>query len=518
MNEALALNKGILYTDFYQLTMAQVYFRMGLHERTARFEHFFRRYPDYGAHQAGFCVVAGLESLVEWMQTVRFGEQEIAALRAQRAGNGEPLFQEDFLAWLAANGDFSQVTLEAIPEGRVVHPHVPLTVVTGPLAMVQILETALLNMLNFETLIATKAARVRQSAGKALLMEFGLRRAQGWAGNGATRAALIGGVDFSSNTGASIQLGMSPKGTHAHALIQAAMAMGMSELDAFRYYAASYPDDTLLLVDTIDTLRSGVPNAITVFQELQAKGHRPIGIRLDSGDLAYLSIQCAKMLDQAGFSEQAIVLSNDLDELVIWQIKAQIQQEAARMEMDAHSVIRRLVFGVGTKLATSYGDPALGGVYKLVALQDETATWQPAIKVSESAHKTPTPGVKRVYRLYDQHGTANADLLALADEELSAESLLLRHPFDQRRRTLSRAAVTLEPLLEPVFEHGELVAPFPTLDEIRARRHADIERLDPGVRRLINPHIYHVSLTSALWELKQRLIRQTRAGKASAFS
>ena len=511
MNDAYALDQGILYTDFYQLTMAQVYFRMGLHERTARFEHFFRRYPDYGAHQAGYGVVAGLESLVEWMQQVRFGEQEIAALRAQRAGNGEPLFQEDFLAWLAANGNLiSQVTLDAVPEGRVVHPHVPLTVVTGPLAMVQILETPLLNMLNFQTLIATKAARVRESAGKALLMEFGLRRAQGWAGNHATRAALIGGADFSSNTGASIKLKLPPKGTHAHALIQAAMAMGMSELDAFRYYANSYPDNTLLLVDTIDTLRSGVPNAITVFRELKAKGHRPIGIRLDSGDFAYLSIQCAKMLDEAGFSDQAIVLSNDLDELVIWQIKAQIRQEAARMEMDADSVIGRLVFGVGTKLATSYGDPALGGVYKLVALQDEAGMWQPAIKVSESAQKTPTPGVKRAYRVYDEQGMANADLLALADEALSGETLLLRHPFDERSRPLSRAAVTLEPLLEPVLEHGELVATFPTLDQIRARRQADIERLDPGVRRLIHPHIYHVSLTPALWELKQQLIREAR--------
>jgi len=515
-NHTQALKQGILYTDFYQLTMAQVYFRMGLHQRTARFEHFFRRYPDYGAHQAGFCVMAGLQPLVEWMQTVHFGEQEIAALRAQRAGNGQPLFQEDFLAWLAANGDFiSQITLEAVPEGRVVHPHMPLTVVTGPLAMAQILETPLLNMLNFQTLIATKAARLRESAGKALLMEFGLRRAQGWAGNDATRACLIGGADFSSNVGASIALGLPPKGTHAHALIQAAMAMGMSELDAFRYYADSYPDDTLLLVDTIDTLRSGLPNAITVFRELEAKGHRPIGIRLDSGDLAYLSIQCAKMLDKAGFSEQAIVLSNDLDELVIWQIKAQIQQEAARMQIDAASVIRRLTFGVGTKLATSYGDPALGGVYKLVALQDNNSTWQPAIKISESAQKTPTPGVKRAYRIYyneNEAGPANADLLALADEPLNDELIQLRHPFDQRRRTLSRSSITLEPLLEPILKQGQLLTPFPTLEEIRVRRLADIERLDPGVRRLINPHIYHVSLTPALWELKQRLIREARGG------
>jgi nicotinate phosphoribosyltransferase len=507
-----SLDRGILYTDFYQLTMAQVYFRMGLHERTARFEHFFRRYPNYGAHQAGYCIVAGLQPFVEWMQGVRFGEAEIDVLRRQRGNSGKRLFKEDFLAWLAANGDYSRVTLEAIPEGRVVHPHVPLTVITAPLAMAQILETALLNFLNFQTLIATKAARIRESVGDALLMEFGLRRAQGWGGNQATRAGLIGGADFSSNTGGSIELGLPPKGTHAHALIQAALAMGMSELDAFRMYADSYPDNTLLLVDTIDTLNSGLPNAITVFEELRAKGHRPIGIRLDSGDLAYLAVQCAKMLDEASFSDLSIVLSNDLDELVIWQLQSQIRLEAPRWGLDANDVLKRLAFGVGTKLVTSKGDAALGGVYKLVALQDSHKVWQPAIKISESAYKTPTPGVKRAYRLYDEQGMANADLLTLANEELDIKEIELRHPFDERRRTVARANITLEALLEPILEEGRLITPFPSLKEMRERRIADIARLDSGVRRIINPHIYHVSLTPALWELKSQLIREARGG------
>jgi nicotinate phosphoribosyltransferase len=510
MSQPLAIDEGILYTDFYQLTMAQVYFQLGLHEREARFEHFFRSYPNYGAHQAGFCIAAGLQPLVEWMQRVRFGDFEIEALAAQHGSTGEPLFRDDFLAWLRQNGDFSRITLEAVPEGRVVHPHVPVTVVTGPLAMAQILETALLNYLNFSTLIATKAARIRQSAGEATVMEFGLRRAQGQAGNDATRAALIGGADFSSNVGASIALGLPPKGTHAHALVQAAMAMGMSELDAFRAYARDYPDDTLLLVDTIDTLRSGVPHAITVFEELRERGHKPVGIRLDSGDLAYLSMQSARMMDEAGFPDTSIVLSNDLDELIIWQIESQIRQEAARTRTDAEAIIRRLVFGVGTRLVTSEGDPSLGGVYKLVALQDDAGEWQPAIKISESAEKTPTPGVKRAYRLYDERGVASADLLALADETLEGPTLDLRHPFGQRRRAVQLSSCQLEPLHETILERGQLVMKFPSLDDIRQRRRRDIERLDPGVRRLINPHIYHVSLTPALWGLKQELITRAR--------
>lgn len=510
MNQPPTIEEGILYTDFYQLTMAQVYFRMGLHEREARFEHFFRNYPNYGAHQAGFCIMAGVQPLVEWMQRVRFGDAEIAALRQQRGSTGEPLFEEDFLAWLRENGDFSRITLEAIPEGRVVHPNVPLSVVTGPLVMAQILETPLLNFLNFNTLIATRAARVRESAGEAMFMEFGLRRAQSLAANDATRAALIGGADFSSNTGASIALGLPPKGTHAHSMVQAAMALGLGELGAFRAYAEQYPDDTLLLVDTIDTLRSGVPHAIQVFQELRERGHHPIGIRLDSGDLAYLSTQSARMLDEAGFPDASIVLSNDLDELIIWQIESQIRQEAARAGISAESVIRRLVFGVGTRLVTSEGDSSLGGVYKLVALQDEAGAWQPAIKISESAEKTPTPGVKRAYRLYDERGIATADLLALADEPLDAPMLELRHPFGQRRRWVQQGACQMEPLHETILQRGQQMAAFPSLAAMRERRRADVERLDTGVRRLINPHIYHVSLTPALWELKQQLISQAR--------
>ncbi len=296
------LTTGILFTDAYQLTMAQVYFRLGIHERPALFEHFFRSYPNYGSHSAGYCISAGLQTLVEWMPRARFGPPELEVLRELKGRNGARLFGEDFLHWLQRDGSFERITLRAIPEGRVAHPHVPLTVVEGPLAMAQILETSLLNQINFQTLIATKAARVRESARGGTVLEFGLRRAQNGGGNAGTRAALIGGADFSSNVGMSAALGVPAKGTHAHSLVQAGIALGLSELDAFRAYADSYPDDTLLLVDTIDTLGSGVPNAIKVFEELRRKGHEPVGVRLDSGDLAYLTIHAAQMLDQAGFA------------------------------------------------------------------------------------------------------------------------------------------------------------------------------------------------------------------------
>ncbi len=501
--------EGILFTDQYQLTMAQVYFRMGLHERPAQFDHFFRHYPDYGAHQAGYCVNAGLEWLVHWMERARFGPEELDYLRAMRTRSGDRLFQDDFLDWLERHGDFSGITLRAIPEGRVVHPNVPLTVVEGPLAMAQILETALLNHLNYPILIATKAARIRESAGQSLVLEFGLRRAPERGANAATRAALIGGADFTSNAGISHVLGYPPKGTHAHAMVQAFMALGMDELDAFRAFAELYPDDCILLVDTVDTLESGIPNAIRVFEELRRKGHRPLGIRLDSGDLAYLSVQAARMLDMAGFPQVAIVLSSDLDELVIWQIATQIQEEAPRYGLDPEAVIRRLVYGVGTRLVTSAGACSLGGVYKLVALQDR-GQWRPALKISESREKTINPGNKRVWRIYDARGKATADLLALAEEDpTQAEPLILRHPATRTRwRALDRDQIQgMEPLLVDVLVAGRRVYDFPDLETLRELRRADVERLDMGVRRLINPHEYHVSLSQRLWEMKDTLVR-----------
>jgi nicotinate phosphoribosyltransferase len=339
-------------------------------------------------------------------------------------------------------------------------------------------------------------------------LEFGLRRAQEKGGNAGTRAALIGGADFSSNVGTSHVLGLVPKGTHAHSMVQVFMTLGLGELGAFRAYAEAYPDDCLLLVDTINSLESGVPNAIKVFKELKKKGHDPQGIRLDSGDLAYLSIRAAKMLDEAGFPKTSIVLSNDLDEMVIWQIISQIMAEASGYGVDPDALIGRLTFGVGTRLITSQGDPALGGVYKLVAVHDG-GDWKPAIKVSESPFKTPSPGHKQTWRLYDNRDKATADLLSLSNEDPSAmEPIIAHHPSDLTKvRSISRSDISnIEPLLVDILRDGKLVYDLPDIEAIRKQRNADIERLDPGVRRLLNPHIYHVSLTQKLWDLKQQLI------------
>lgn len=509
MNQAeQKISEGILFTDQYQLTMAQLYYRTGLHEKHAQFDHFFRSYPDYGLHKAGYCINAGLEWLLDWIQEAHFSDDDIEYLRGQKSRTGKRLFDDDFLNWLRANGTFEGITMFAIPEGRVVHPNVPLTVVQGPMFAAQLIETALLNILNYQTLIATKAARMHQSGRGRLLLEFGARRGQGAGANAGARAALIGGADFTSNVGISRVLGYPPKGTHAHSMVQVFMALGLGELGAFRAYADVYPDDCLLLVDTIDTLESGIPNAIIVFEELRRKGYEPTGIRLDSGDLAYLSIQAAKLLDAAGFPNTTIVLSNNLDELVIWQIITQIRDEAPRWGVDPTQLIDRLSFGVGTRLITSWGEPALGGVYKLVAVCHDDE-WVPAIKISESADKTPNPGHKLLWRVYDHRGNATADLLSLESEDpRNMQQISLRHPADHTKsRTLMQTEISeIEPLLVEVLHEGKLVYDLPSIEDMRARREADVSRLDPGVKRLLNPHIYHVSLTDGLWKVKQSLV------------
>ncbi len=504
--------EGILFTDQYQLTMAQLYFRNGMHEKGAQFEHFFRGYPNYGTHQAGFCVNAGLEWLLEWIGDARFRDEDIAFLRSQTGRTGERILKDDFLEWLRAHGSFEGISMRAIPEGRVVHPNVPLTVISGPLAMAQILETPLLNMLNFQTLIATKAARIREAARGRTLLEFGMRRAHERGANAGARAALIGGADGSSNVGISHLLGLTPRGTHAHSMVQAFMSLGGDELDAFRAYAELYPDDCLLLVDTVDTLGSGVPHAIRVFEELRRKGHKPVGIRLDSGDLSYLAIQAAGMLDAAGFPETVIVLSNELDELIIWQIIRQIEQEAPRSGIDPGHLIGRLVFGVGTRLITSEGCASLSGVYKLVAVRAD-GQWVPAIKISEVPEKSLNPGEKQAWRAYDERGRATCDFLSMAGENpMDSEEILLRHPTDHAkfRRLITKDTSGIERLHVEILKEGRRLYEPPPLAELRKTRQGDVERLDPGVTRLINPHIYHVSLTERLWNRKQELILATR--------
>lgn len=513
MSATPARLEGILATDQYQLAMAQVYWKEGLAERHAQFDYFFRRYPDYGNHQAGYCVTAGLGWLLDWMEIVRFEPADIEILADQETATGAKRFDRGFLDWLSEHGDLSGVTVEAVPEGRVVHANAPIAMVRGPLAMTQILETPFLNRLNYPTLIATKAARVDDAARGASVLEFGMRRGPHSGVHAGGRAALVGGADYTSNVVVSHAVGLDPKGTHAHSMVQAFMALGGTELDAFRKFASVYPDECVLLVDTIDVTESGVPNAIEVFKELRQAGHEPVGIRIDSGDLAYMTIQAALLLDEAGFEEVSIILSSDLDELVIWQILSQLESEAPRYGLDPKALVSRVTFGVGTRLITSHGDPALGGVYKLVAVDGGGDSWEPAIKISENIEKMAVPGEKRVLRLYDRRGLATADIIAeVGEDPLTKPTIELFHPHREVRRTLSTADISgSEDLLEHVFGDGKRQDGEVDLETLRDRRRADLDRLDPGVRRLVNPHIYHVSLTKRMKDLQLQLIAELGA-------
>jgi nicotinate phosphoribosyltransferase len=497
------LRHGILSTDAYQLTMAQLYLRLGLHDRRARFEHFFRSYPDYGEHQAGYCVAAGLGPFAAWTTSVGARPVDVEALGAHRTRRGDPLFDDAFCAWFGGV-DFGGLRVDAVPEGRVVHPNTPITVVEGPLAWAQLLETPLLNQLNFATLIATKAARVVEASRGRPVLEFGMRRAAGEGADVASRASIVGGAVSTSNTAVAYELGRTPAGTHAHSMVQLFLALGEGEQAAFDAYADVYPDDTLLLVDTVDTLGSGVPNAIATFERLRRAGHEPVGIRLDSGDLAYLAVEAARALDTAGFPDTVIVLSSQLDELTIWQITEQIVSEARRAGTDADAVTDRLVFGVGSRLATSDGDPSLDGVFKLVAVDDGAGGWTPAMKRSDSPVKVLNPGAKRLWRVYDERGRATADVLSTATEELAPGPLHLHHharPDVARHLTIG----AVDALLVTAVEGGRVLVDD-DLDAAATRRVADVERLDPGVRRLVRPHTYHVSITDDVFALKQALL------------
>ncbi|WKZ83741.1 MAG: nicotinate phosphoribosyltransferase [Acidimicrobiia bacterium] len=487
--------------------MARLYFEEGLHETQALFEHSFRTHPDYGTHQAGYCIHAGVADLLDWMARFAFTPRDLEYLATLTDPGGRRLFDSAFLNWLGGI-DLDGVMLSTVPEGRVVHAGVTLTMVEGPLAVAQIMETALLNRLAYPTLIATKASLVAESARGRPVFEFGVRRGPSDGAAAGTRAALIGGATSTSFVGAARDAGVAPSGTHAHSMVQVSMALGLGEVEAFRAYSRLYPDSCLLLVDTVDTLESGVPNAIRVFQELRAAGHEPVGIRLDSGDLAHLAVRSARMLDDAGFGDTTIVLSGGLDELAIWQIMTQIEQEAGSYGMEPEALIARLAFGVGTSLITSQGAPSLDAVYKLVALRRDGA-WLPAVKVSETPRKTVIPGRKQVVRIYDGRGRATADVMALEDEDLSAAATIeLRHLHEQDvMRVLSRNEIgKIERLPVLAWAEGRRVMAPEPIEVLRRRRNDDLERLDPGVRRMMHPHIHHVSLTRALWDLRQQTV------------
>lgn len=469
-----------LLTDLYQLTMMGGFLENGKMEQQAVFDLFFRKVP----HDGGFCVAAGLEPAIRYIEGLRFNEDELAWLR------GLGLFHEAFIDYLR---DFRfRGDVDAVPEGTLVFPNEPLLRVKAPLPEAQLIETALLNLVNFQTLIATKAARICLAAEGGPIMEFGLRRAQGPDGGlTGTRASYIGGCQGTSNVLAAKLYGIPAQGTQAHSWV---MSFD-SEVEAFRAYARAYPDDSVFLVDTYHTLESGVPAAITVAREMEAAGHRLRAIRLDSGDLAYLSKEARRMLDEAGLDYVRIVASSDLDEWLIQDLKIQ----GARIDS----------WGVGTRLITSYNAPTLGGVYKLVAASGAQGKLVPRIKLSSNPEKVTTPGVKQVWRIYDEHGTMQGDLLALEEESFEpSKPVRTRHPghYYERRRFSSPAR--MEPLLVPVFRGGKNVYTCPPLDEVRQRTIDSLGGLRPEHKRLYNADIYWVGLSEKLFDLREHLIEQ----------
>lgn len=470
-----------LMTDLYQLTMMNGYYHHGMQQNRACFDLFYR--------QRGECmtyaVAAGLEQAIDYINNLRFSRDDILYLRSLA------IFSEEFLTYLSHfrfTGD-----ILALPEGTLVFPNEPIMRITAPIMEAQLVETALLNIINHQTLIATKASRVVQAAGKDTVLEFGLRRAQGPdAGIYGARAALIGGCKMTSNVLAGKAFGARIAGTHAHSWV---MSFD-DELSAFRAYAEVFPRNCMLLVDTYDTLGSGVPNAITVFKELREKGFEPVGIRLDSGDLAFLSRRARKMLDDAGFPEAKIFASSDLDEEVIWNLKAQ----GAAID----------VWGVGTRMITSMDNPALGGVYKLAA-EEKEGEFIPRIKLSENPIKVTNPGVKQLYRFYDkENGKALADLIALEEEIFNEDEPLEIFDPENTWKRMTLENYTIRKLLVPVFKDGQQVYTSPSLTGIIAYAQSEMDTFWDEYKRLHKPQRYKVDLSEKLYNLKHSLLSKKR--------
>ncbi|MEF9954619.1 MAG: nicotinate phosphoribosyltransferase [Clostridium sp.] len=472
-----------LLTDLYELTMMQGYFKEKDANETVIFDAFYRNNPDGNA----FSICAGLDQVIDYIKGLHFEQEDVDYLRSVG------LFGEDFLDYLLHfkfSGD-----IYAIPEGTLVFPREPLVKVIAPIMEAQLVETAILNIINHQSLIATKTSRIVHAAQGDGIMEFGLRRAQGPdAGIYGARAAMIAGCIGTSNVLAGQMFDVPIKGTHAHSWIMSFP----DELTAFRLYAKLYPSACILLVDTYDTLKSGIPNAITVFKEMRAAGI-PLtfyGIRLDSGDLAYLSKRAKKMLDAAGFPDAVISASNDLDEYLIDSLK--IQGAAINS------------WGVGTNLITSKDCPSFGGVYKLAAIKDKvTGEFIPKIKLSENSEKVTNPGNKTIYRIYDkEEGKIIADLICLVGEIFDENnSLLLFDPVETWKKThLSPNSYTMRELLVPVFEHGTCIYESPKVMEIRDYCKQELDTLWDESKRLVNPHEIHVDLSNELWHMKNQLL------------
>ncbi|WP_272976660.1 nicotinate phosphoribosyltransferase [Deinococcus geothermalis] len=476
-----APTSSALFTDLYQLTMMQGYYAHGLHTEEAVFDLYFRKQPFGG----GFAVWAGLEPALELLETLRFSETDLAYL------DSLGLFQPEFLTALRDWRFTGRVT--AFREGSVVFAHEPLLTVTAPLWEAQLVETALLNTLNFQTLVATKAARCVLAAEASpyggQIIEFGARRAQGPDGAlSAARAAFVGGAVGTSNVEAGRIFGLPLTGTHAHAWVESFP----DELTAFRAYAALYPDNTTLLLDTVDTLRSGLPNALTVARELRAAGHELRGVRLDSGDLAYLSSRIRAALDAAGFPDVKIVASNDLSESVI----ASVIAEGGRVD----------VYGVGTQLATAGGEGggALGGVFKLAQLGGV-----PKMKLTGDPAKSSLPGVKYVWRGVGEDGQYALDVLTLGEVPRAGQRV--SDPTNPLRFSRLPDGLTWQNAREVVLEGGRRTGPPETLGQAQARAHTDLARLPAGTRRPLNPHIYRVSLGDDVAGLRDRVAEELRA-------
>ncbi len=489
MSTALRLSASPLLTDLYQLTMAYGYWKTGAHRKEAVFHLFFRRAPFAG----GYTVAAGLADAIAWLRELRFSEEDVGYLGTLTGNDGAALFEQGFLEYLREFRFTCDV--DAVPEGTAVFAHEPLLRVRGPIIEGQLVETALLNILNFQTLIATKAARICEAAQGEAVLEFGLRRAQGADGAlAASRAAYLGGCAATSNVLAGQLFGIPVRGTHAHSWVMSFA----EETEAFQAYADAMPNNCVFLVDTYDTLE-GVRRAVEVGRGLRARGHEMVGVRLDSGDLAYLSIEARKILDEAGFPNALIVASNDLDEHII----ASLKQQGARIA----------VWGVGTKLVTAYDQPALGGVYKLGAVREPGGEWIFKVKLSDTAIKVSNPGVLNVRR-YTHEGEFAGD--AIFNEEAPPKTTgpgtgaQIVDPADATRRKHIPVEATWEDLLVPVFRGGELVYAEPPLAEIRARTQAQLARLHPGIKRLLNPHAYPVGLDPELHELKTDLVLRAR--------
>jgi nicotinate phosphoribosyltransferase len=476
-----------LLTDFYQLSMAFAYWKAGQGEKESVFHLFFRKPP----FQGGFTVASGLEPVIHYLESFRFQESDLDYLASLKAPNGAPYFSSDFFSYLR-DLRFT-CDIDAAPEGSVVFPQEPLIRVKGPLLQCQLLESPLLNLVNFPTLIATKAARICIAADGDPVFEFGLRRAQGVDGAmTASRSAYIGGCNATSNTLAGKVFGIPVQGTHSHSWVM----VFDDELTAFKTYAECLPDNCVFLVDTYNTLK-GVENAIEVGKSLRSKGKPFIGIRLDSGDLAYLSIQARKMLDSAGFEATKIFASNELDEVVISELKRQ------GAEID--------VWGVGTHLVTGKGQAALDGVYKISAIRNPNEEWRYTLKLSEQLLKVSNPGILQVRR-FKKEGQYLGDAIFDENSPFQGDCHLV-DPLDPTREKIFPQHLEHEDLLVPIFRGGKRVYSLPLLSEIRQRTQKELSKFPVGIKRFLNPHQYIVGMEKSIHDQKVRLIKQTRAGR-----